>query len=140
MVSLETFDKTFASINSFEATSNGTYEKTAKTSIGKVKCLVKWWENDTYRLELWKCLDDDDGFGIIYGLSSGSSDQNNIESSEFAICTNFCGHPFVMTKNLSFANSDGSTWIEIDVGSLSLLELKSYFCERIVEYTLDQVH
>ena len=128
-VSNESFQHIIPKIMEFIPTKEGIHNKTIKTEMGKSDAICKWYENSKYRLELWY---DKEGYGMIFGAFE--------LPDRYAICSNYAGHPTVMTKDFLFCNSDGSTLIDIDISSLLIEELKKYLCDKTVEYVLDQHH
>lgn len=118
-----------AIINQFIPINTHFYTKVIQTDTEPIPALIREWKSKDATLRVYIANNEDgSGYAILYGD----------KHSFFILGVNNC-HPFVMTPKFEHYNSDGSCFDMIEP-DISLLDLKSYACDKIVEYILDQTH
>lgn len=125
-ISRDYFDSIFQSIDNFAPSDYHYTFRLVPTNLGDESALVKKWSNYGDQIQLWII---NDGWAIIYGTNN-----------TFLIVGNNNSHPFIMTPNFSFDNTDGSTDENIDFPSLNLDQVKYLVKTKTIEYIFDQIH
>lgn len=130
-VNLNHFDRQFEQIDNFIP---DVFElKNIKISVDDdpTDAIVKRWFNTTVRMEIWKYFNAyDEGYCIIFG-----------SNDTYLITGNKRCHPFIITPNFDFVNSDGSTFDgDLDIQNMDLDAVKSLMKNKTVEYIFNQIH
>lgn len=92
--------------------------------------LLKYWSNSNVRLEFWLMKD---GASFNFAIIFGTLDN-------FLILSNIDDHPYIITKDFIFNNSDGSTHENIDFIALDLNQTKYVLKSKTIEYIFKQIH
>lgn len=131
-VSVDSFISIYESIDTFQSRKYHYALRRVPTDIGDQSALVREWIGDDGCLQLWISNSEpesstdynvDISWAIIYGTSE-----------IFLIVGNVNDHPFVMTPEFRFDNSNGSTHEDIDFSSLGIDDIKQLLRMKSLEY------
>lgn len=134
MINQNYFQEIFKSLDNFSLNSYSYYFTNVEIP-GDVEqpALVKDWRGKNgERMQYWVTADedtDDHGWGVIYdGVST------------FVVVGNYNDHPFVLTKDIYFYNTDGSTHEQMDFPSFGMEHIAHWTKSKLNDYIFNQIH
>ena len=137
-------DQTYQNVNKFQYKKySQNFSENCKTLMGKEDILTRQWRDGNTRIQVLIILNkeesshnaeiyvpaEDYDYAIIYG-----------DLSTFLIVSNYGCHPFVHHPSFNFDNSDGSTFEDHSLLSLSFKDIKKFLKSKTLEYIFDQCH
>lgn len=135
MIARNYFQNIYTSLDNFKLDNYKFYctNVEIEDSDNEQPALVKEWNGSNgERLQYWVAANDDTddkGWGAIYD-----------DGRNFVIVGNFNAHPFVLTSDFYFCNSDGSTYEGMDFPSFGIEHIAKWMKDKLVDYCFHQIH
>ena len=99
------------------------------TFDGPENAFYKVWNDGKQRIEFWKIIsDDEDGWAVVW------------KGEEYFVVGNYFWHPFILSSEFAFDNSDGSTEDDYDHTCITLDTVKRILIDKPFEYVNNQIH